>query len=343
MLEILGLSPAAERVYRAMLAHPGEGVTQLAARLGATQGEIRDSLDQLSALAIIQPLQQESRGFRAMDPETAMEKLLARQQTELAAQQLRVEASRAAAARLIAECSGVRADREDDQLVIGPEAIRDRLGRLAAETESEIMTLAPGGAHTAADLRASRGPNEELLGRGVLSRSIYLDSVRNHQPTLDHVNWLTRQGASVRTAVTLPVRMIIFDRRRAVLPIDTADARAGAVLLTGEGILTALCALFETAWSAATPLGAGPPSDAEDLTPQQAEMLKLLATGLTDEAIAKRFGVSPRTARRIAAELMDRLGARSRFQAGVHAIQRGWIPLRPEHRPGPGHRALDGA
>ncbi|MFF7912187.1 hypothetical protein [Streptomyces sp. NPDC007914] len=42
--------------------------------------------------------------------------------------------------------------------------------------------------------------------------------------------------------------------------------------------------------------------------------------------MAKRLGVSPRTARRIAADLMERLEARSRFEAGVHAVQDGWLP-----------------
>ncbi|MEV3859121.1 LuxR C-terminal-related transcriptional regulator [Streptomyces sp. NPDC050095] len=329
MLETLGLTAMAEQVYRAILAHPSEGVAQLAERLETSQGTIRDSLDQLSALAIVRPSEHEESGLQAVTPETAMEMLLARQQADLAAQQLRVEASRAAAAQLIAECSGIRPRTDDDEQLIGPDAIRDRLAQLARRTKNEIMTFAPGGAHTAADLAASRGPNEELLRRGVTSRTIYLDSVRNHKPTLDHVHWLNQHGATVRTAVSLPVRMIVFDRRQAVLPTDTANTRAGAVLLSGEGTVTALCALFEATWESATPLGDTAPATPHGLTGQQAEMLKLLATGLTDEAIAKRFGISPRTARRIAADLMDRLEAQSRFQAGVHAVQRRWLPVNP--------------
>lgn len=47
---------------------------------------------------------------------------------------------------------------------------------------------------------------------------------------------------------------------------------------------------------------------------------------MTDDAIAKRLGVSPRTARRVANDMMERLGARSRFQAGALAVQHGWLP-----------------
>lgn len=326
MLETLGLKAMAEQVYRKMLAHPDKGVDQLAALLDTSPQTVRDGLGQLSELAIIQPAQHEESGFQVLDPEAAMEMLLARQQADLAAQKLRIEASRAAAAQLIAECSGARPRSTDDEHLIGPDVIRERLARLARRAENEIMTFAPGGAHPAADLEASRAPNQELLSRGVRTRTIYLDSVRNHKPTLDHVNWLNQHGAKVRTAVSLPVRMVIFDRRQAVLPVDTGDASTGAVLLTGEGTITALSALFETTWEAATPFGTADVATPEGATAQQAEMLRLLAAGMTDEAIAKRFGISPRTARRIAAELMDLLDARSRFQAGVHSVQQGWLP-----------------
>jgi len=54
-------------------------------------------------------------------------------------------------------------------------------------------------------------------------------------------------------------------------------------------------------------------------------LLRLLADGLTDEAAAKRLGISARTVRRTMVNLMDRLAAESRFEAGVEAARRGWI------------------
>jgi DNA-binding CsgD family transcriptional regulator len=178
-------------------------------------------------------------------------------------------------------------------------------------------------------MAASRPLNEGLLGRGVRMRTVYLDSVRTNRPTVEHANWLARMGGQVRTVPSLPTRMIVMDRRVAMMSVSSDDTAAGAVLLTGQGMLTALCALFETTWEAAQPLGETVSVDRNELTGQQATALRLLAEGHTDEAIAKRLGVSPRTARRIASELMDRLGARSRFEAGVRAVQQGWLPNRP--------------
>ncbi|MFJ5229289.1 LuxR C-terminal-related transcriptional regulator [Kitasatospora sp. NPDC088391] len=54
-------------------------------------------------------------------------------------------------------------------------------------------------------------------------------------------------------------------------------------------------------------------------------LLALLAEGLTDAAVARRLSVSVRTERRMVAELMHRLGAHSRFDAGVRAARRRWI------------------
>ncbi|WP_439654225.1 LuxR C-terminal-related transcriptional regulator [Streptacidiphilus anmyonensis] len=54
-------------------------------------------------------------------------------------------------------------------------------------------------------------------------------------------------------------------------------------------------------------------------------MLRLLAQGLTDATVAKRLNVSLRTERRMVADLMRRLGASGRFEAGVKAARRRWI------------------
>lgn len=67
------------------------------------------------------------------------------------------------------------------------------------------------------------------------------------------------------------------------------------------------------------------PAESADLNERERETLVLLAEGLTDDGISRRTGLSVRTSRRTIAHLMDRLGARSRFQAGVEAARRHWI------------------
>ncbi|MFD9379377.1 LuxR C-terminal-related transcriptional regulator [Streptomyces sp. NPDC059999] len=330
MLTTLGLDAASESVYRAMLADPSGGVAELVARTGQSEHSVRDALDLLSELALVRPSAEREGRLRAVSPDIGMEILMARQQAELAAQQQRLEASRAAAAQLIAEYADLRpaASSPGVEQLIGIDRIRDRLAGLTRDVTTEVMSFAPGGAQPAVQMDASRPLDEQLLGRGVQMRTVYLNSVRNHQPTVDYANWLAGLGGRVRTVPTLPTRMIITDRSTAVIPVSSDDTAAGAVVLTGHGTLTALCALFESVWDGARPLGEAALRDTLGLSPQESTTIELLAQGHTDESIAKRLGVSQRTARRIATDLMERLGARSRFEAGVRSVQRGWLPER---------------
>jgi DNA-binding NarL/FixJ family response regulator len=50
--------------------------------------------------------------------------------------------------------------------------------------------------------------------------------------------------------------------------------------------------------------------------------------GMPDETIARQLGIGHRTVQRRVQTLLTRLGAASRFQAGVLAASRGW--WRPE-------------
>ncbi len=329
MLATLGLDATTEAVYRAMLAHPRDGVRALAGRLGVSEADIRNSLDLLSELALIRPSYERAGELHAVPPEVGMEILMARQQAELAAQQLRIESSRAAAAQLIAEFADLSpaASSPGVEQLVGLDEIRTRITGLAHGVRSELMTFAPGGGQRPDTQEASKANDLALLGRGVRMRTLYQDSVRNSQITVAYTTWLGELGGEVRTAPDLPTRLMIFDRTAAVIPVSNEDSGAGAVVLTGQGTLTALCALFENVWSTARPLGStSEERDEGGLSPQETTAIRLLAQGLTDEAIAKRLAVSPRTARRLANGLMERLGAASRFEFGVRAVQRGWLP-----------------
>jgi DNA-binding CsgD family transcriptional regulator/sugar-specific transcriptional regulator TrmB len=328
MLSTLGLDADAEAVYRAMLAAPGDGVAALGRALGLTEERVRAALDTLSELALVRPSYEERGRLRAVSPDLGMEVLLARQQQELARQQQRLEASRATAAQLIAEYADLRpaAGSPGVEQLTGLDRIRDRLATLTREVAGEVMGFNPSSAQTEEGMAAARPLDRELLERGVRIRTLYLDSIRNHAPTVAHADWLAAHGGQVRTVPTLPTRMIIIDRATAVIPVRSDDTAAGAVVLTGQGTVTALCALFDSTWAAGRPLGQVPLRDAHGLTSQEQAALSLLADGHTDEAIARRLGVSPRTARRLTTDLIERLGARSRFQAGVRAAQQGWLP-----------------
>lgn len=63
----------------------------------------------------------------------------------------------------------------------------------------------------------------------------------------------------------------------------------------------------------------------KQLDVRDTRILALLSDGRSDSTIARASGISLRTVERRVRSLMDRLGAKTRFQAGVQAARRGWI------------------
>ncbi|MEU6167100.1 helix-turn-helix transcriptional regulator [Streptomyces tanashiensis] len=328
MLQAMGLGAAVEAVYRGMLAEPSEGIAELSTRLGLTQTQVREGLDQLVDLGLLRPSRDSPGALRAVRPELGLEVLLRRQETEVARQQKELAQSRAAAAQVVSEFAELRPNTEVDgaERLVGMDAIQSRLEELAHGLARECLAILPGGALSEASMEASRPLDRRALARGIEMCSVYQDSARNDPATLAYARWLTEQGGQVRTSPLLPPRLLVFDRTVAVVPIDPDNSRTGALCTSAPGIVASLVTLFEQTWEAAVPLGADRPR-ATDTGPTgpELELLRLLASGMTDEAASKRLGVSLRTVRRQMAALMERLHATSRFEAGLKAAREGWL------------------
>lgn len=168
--------------------------------------------------------------------------------------------------------------------------------------------------------------DETLLKRGVRIRMVFRESLRNDRSAMDHVRLLVGLGVEIRTVPVVPQPLLIGDGRFAVLWSESARLQSGGESVLTDPVAVEWChGLYEQTWANAAPIGAVAPRDACGLSPQQRELLRLLALGLTDDAVHRRLGVSLRTVRRMVAELMTQLGARSRFQAGKSAADAGWI------------------
>ncbi|WUJ36566.1 helix-turn-helix transcriptional regulator [Streptomyces sp. NBC_00386] len=325
MLASLGLDAEAESVYRLMLTQQDWGVAEIAVHLACSEESVRSSLDRLAELNLLRRSMQAPGGLRPVSPDLGFQLLLQRQQAHLLAQQQQFTESQAAISKLLGEYSELRTgERHGVEYLQGIDAIQARLEELAHRSTSECLSFMPGGAQSAASLDASRPLDKDLMRRGVRVLTVYLDSVRNDNPTVEYARWLHSDGGEVRTVPALPLRMVLFDREVALLPVDPNNTKKGAVQLTGPGVLTALAALFEQVWECAAPIGSTRDRDEAGLTAQERELLRQLTQGATDEIAAKRLGIGLRTARRMMSEMMARLGARSRFEAGVLASKAGW-------------------
>ncbi|MGF1425733.1 LuxR C-terminal-related transcriptional regulator [Kitasatospora sp. LaBMicrA B282] len=324
MLETLGLTAAASAVYQAMLDRPGDDVARLAEHCALTRPQVYDCFEQLTELMLLRASAEHPGQLRAVSPEIGLADVLARQEAELAARQAQLAASRAAVIRMVAD----RAEQNSHhgERLLGLDAVQARLEQMGHQARTEVLGVHPGSAMRPEDLQAGRQANSDVIARGVTVKSLYQDATRNDPHTTGYAHWLLSLGSEVRTAPVIPQRMVITDRVRALVPIDPADTRKGALFVTEPGILGALLDLFDQAWATAVPLGAVRDNDpTTGLTDTERELLRLLGTGLTDPAAGQRLGISIRTVSRLMSSIMERLGASSRFEAGLKAAQRGWL------------------
>jgi two-component system, NarL family, nitrate/nitrite response regulator NarL len=138
----------------------------------------------------------------------------------------------------------------------------------------------------------------------------------------------------------LPVVALIADPGQALMALSMlagldayglllADSEAGllgaALLALADGLVVLDPALAATVIPAeARPLPLGP--DAE-LTPREAEVLRLVARGLSNKAIAQELTISPNTVKFHLNAILSKLDAQSRTEAVVRASQLGLISL----------------
>ncbi|MFF9056599.1 LuxR family transcriptional regulator [Streptomyces erythrochromogenes] len=193
---------------------------------------------------------------------------------------------------------------------------RDRVMLLIADTAArcteEVLTVQPGGGRPPGYLERALPRDLEMLGRGVRLHTLYQHTARYSPGTQEYVQAVGAAGAEVRTLGELFGKMLVFDRATAFLPVwDNPDA---AVVLREPSAVAFLCSVFANAWSLAEPFSAS--YTATTSAQLQDTIAGRLADGAKDELIARRLGMSLRTCRRHIAELMDELGAESRFQAG---------------------------
>ncbi|MCG3749020.1 MULTISPECIES: response regulator transcription factor [Amycolatopsis] len=150
-------------------------------------------------------------------------------------------------------------------------------------------------------------------------RKVYLSRVMLDPAGAEHLRMLQRLGAEVRISDHEINETILLDGRVAILA-----AGPGYNVVTAPDLVRGISSLFEAAWRSSTAMEAYETRFAElrQYTPQ---LLDLLSSGSTDEKAARAMGVGLRTYRRRVAELMDVLGATSRFQAGALAREAGLL------------------
>jgi DNA-binding CsgD family transcriptional regulator len=133
-------------------------------------------------------------------------------------------------------------------------------------------------------------------------------------------------GEQARVSPEVPVKLTLIDDQTATvsLPLAQTEVNTSLLVVRPGPLLVALAGLFDSVWRLAAPLhdGTRAPSPVQ---PVEQRLLSLLLAGASDDAIARRLGISRRTMFRHLQRLMAHAGATTRFQLAAHAVRHGWI------------------
>lgn len=170
------------------------------------------------------------------------------------------------------------------------------------------------------------------MASGVVFSTVYDPEIFEGDDLLRGLQMLAAAGERMRVLRGVPFKLVSADADCALVTFEAYDGSGrGSLMVRRSPLLSGLIELFETLWRLAVPL----PRSGSDLSAVRAaetepterdhQILVLLAGGATDETIARQLMLSTRTVERRVRSLLDRLGAETRFQAGVQAARRGWL------------------
>lgn len=336
MWETLGLTGADQAVYRCEVMRPGGSEQQVATATGLPVAVVRSSRRRLLACGLLEP--------RATGQVTATPASLAHTMRRLR-RQLKGEYARRSD-DLISFQSDMMKLLGDRLLPIA--AFRPGVERLPGAETAVVRTAvdyamvarheiawAGGRRVTGSALGLTAAVLANAARRGVTLRAVHplaeralaKGDVHGYGPRRMPAGEFAA-GVQVRVTRLPPVELILLDRKVGLLSDGTG--RDEVLLVRDPTLVRALCHLFEAWWGGAVavrPLAgrSGADGSSGTLAEQDRVLVELLRDGMKDEAVAQRLGLSVRTVRRRVADLLLRLSASSRFQAGVLAARRGWV------------------
>jgi sugar-specific transcriptional regulator TrmB len=183
------------------------------------------------------------------------------------------------------------------------------------DAQYDLLTAQPDGARPAAILEVAIERDQRALQRGVRMRTLYQHSARRSVATREYVEEVIKHGAEVRTLDEFFNRLIVVDRRLAIVPGTEGDHVALAI--HDAGLVAYLVDIFERYWERARGFTDRELNTEREVADDVHNMtVRMLVEGHSDNASAKRMGVSTRTYAGYVASLKADYGVETRFQLG---------------------------
>ncbi|WP_328472254.1 helix-turn-helix transcriptional regulator [Streptomyces sp. NBC_00448] len=204
------------------------------------------------------------------------------------------------------------------ELITDPKQKDRRLQELATAIKVSCDALHPGAMPSMEVLNRSLAQDRALVARGVRCRAIYRQALLETPKHARYLHDLAQAGVEVRLIDHAVYDLLVLDGLIAFNPAAAGTGSRAVILLHGSALVSAQVALYEDYWLRAVPYHrAVAQSERTALSAQERVVVRLMASGLSDDQIARKLGVHRRTVQRAVAKLMERLNATSRFEAGL--------------------------
>jgi DNA-binding NarL/FixJ family response regulator len=320
-LGVLGFSARQEDLYRLLLRNSGSSLADLAALAGIRVGEMREQVARFAGVGIVEVRDDV---VVARPPQEALGRLINEETRRVQSRGEQLDAVRHLLPSLNADHLAASAPKGQPipvETVEGgdmPQLIRS----LSAASTGDLMWLRPD-PWTLPHMTEIDAWVIELLRAGRRSRAVYRAEVLHQAPEV--IRARAEAGEHVRISADVPTRLAVFGSTAALLGQQFGVLDDRRLVLRQPSIVRAMALLFEAIWEKALAVPVLEGQRHDDGAKGQRLLLRQLAGGAKDEQIARSLGLSVRTVRRRVAELLDQLGAESRFQAGAEAVRRGWL------------------
>lgn len=197
----------------------------------------------------------------------------------------------------------------------GLDTVNGFLESAVEDARMEILTAHPAGARRASVQAMARSRDVRALQRGVRLRTLYQHTARHSRSMREYVDAMREVGAEIRTLDEFFNRLIVIDRRLALIPGDVPES---AVLIHDRRVVAYLVDVFERSWERGRDYDHETRSTKGQIAEEvRALTVRMLAEGHSDSASAKRVGVSTRTYATYVAALKAEFGVDTRFQLGL--------------------------
>ncbi len=314
-LEALGIDEMEERTYRALLAHRMATAQEIATELSLSRIKAQRLLDSIESKGLSTHAPERPLRYIASPPELAVQALASQRQAG-------IERALLAIPELKKQAENPADQHEREQVV---ELITNRvvLGQILVQLHHTIQK--EGFAFQCAPMLFTGLINKQEMHENVRIRSISDEGFLALPGALESLRIDIERGEEARVFPSLPVKMLVGDRRIGLIPLSSGNTNSPILLLRECALLDALCSLFELIWEKATPIVFTRAGKMETIKPMPLlsevaeQVIPMLAAGLNDKAIAHELRISDATLTRRIAELMKCFSTRTRFQLGWRA------------------------